>query len=77
MTQCERMIQEGRFKPQEPKEILKLGYDEILENKAPIIGIFGQSPIHVLDNLLIIVLILLFFSIFTYQSSHEIIMCKL
>lgn len=38
MTQCERMVKEGHFKPQEPKEILKNSYEELKEIKSPILG---------------------------------------
>lgn len=38
MQICERLVQEGRFTPQDPVSILATSYCEIQENKAPLIG---------------------------------------
>ena len=38
MATCARMVEQGKFKPQAPAEIISGGYNELLENKDHIIG---------------------------------------
>lgn len=38
MLACERMVQEGRFAPHTPGNIIAAGYSEMLERKIPAIG---------------------------------------
>ena len=38
MAACERLVKKGDFNPQQPVEILARGYEEIFEQKTPLIG---------------------------------------
>ncbi|XP_014675262.1 PREDICTED: protein phosphatase PTC7 homolog [Priapulus caudatus] len=38
MSTCERLVEQGTFSPQFPVEIIATSYQELLENKVPIIG---------------------------------------
>ncbi|XP_072164491.1 protein phosphatase PTC7 homolog [Diadema setosum] len=38
MKMCKRMVREGRFDPQSPVAIIATSYQELLENKAPLMG---------------------------------------
>ncbi|XP_043910069.1 protein phosphatase PTC7 homolog [Protopterus annectens] len=38
MRTCERLVQEGRFVPSNPVGILTASYNEMLQNKAPLLG---------------------------------------
>ena len=43
MTTCERLVGEGRFEPQQPIQMLAASYQEILEDKIPLVGELGNS----------------------------------
>ncbi|XP_069135215.1 protein phosphatase PTC7 homolog isoform X3 [Argopecten irradians] len=38
MTTCERMVKEGRFNPRTPEKIIQASYEEIQQQKLPLIG---------------------------------------
>jgi len=39
MAACERMVHSGQFTPRRPVDVLSSGYNEIQQDKAPLIGI--------------------------------------
>ena len=39
MAACERMVHMGQFTPRRPVDVLSSGYNEIQQDKAPLIGI--------------------------------------
>jgi len=39
MAACERMVHTGQFTPRRPVDVLSSGYNEIQQDKAPLIGI--------------------------------------
>ena len=38
MAACERMVHTGQFTPRSPVDVLSSGYQEIQQDKAPLIG---------------------------------------
>ena len=42
MQTCERLVREGKFNPQRPKDILANSYEEVLESKEAQIGMYPK-----------------------------------
>ena len=38
MATCERLVRLGHFRPHTPKDIIQSSYQEVLQNKAPLVG---------------------------------------
>ena len=40
MATCERLVQEGHFRPQAPASIIAASYEELQQHKAPLMGMY-------------------------------------